>query len=111
MCPPGNLARGATRGRAAVRAGLTPLATLGEVDDAEILDLAKAAVGSQFGLTAQQSARLRGDTAEALKADAKLMQTELGIHQVDDRERDGKGRYRGSESKQMNDAIRQAAGR
>jgi hypothetical protein len=77
--------------------------------DDEVLALAKEHVGAHFGLSAAQSARLRGATRAEIKADAKAMRAELGLEPLDDeRERDEQGRYRGQS---MNDVIRQAAGR
>jgi hypothetical protein len=69
----------------------------------------------EFGLTEPQARRLRGQSADEVRADAKAMRRELGLP-VDDRLRDGAGRYRqrnpvddlhGS----MNKLIRTASGR
>jgi hypothetical protein len=87
---------------------------------AELLGLAREHVGTTFGLTPEQSARLRGGTKAEIEADAKTMCRELGIKVDDDgheqqRERDESGRFRAksgeAESAAMNKLIRQAAGR
>jgi hypothetical protein len=79
------------------------------VDD-ELLSIAKASIASEFGLSAEQSRRLHGETASEIKADAKAMAKELGIA-VDDRQRDDAGRFAGGENAKINTALRRAAGR
>jgi hypothetical protein len=80
--------------------------------DSELIALAKTAVAEEFGLTAQQGARLRGDSADALRADARAMRLEFGLPAADDRRRDQQGRGRASASDvDMNRRIREAAGR
>jgi hypothetical protein len=77
------------------------------VDD-ELLAVAKAAIGSEYELTPEQSRRLRGDTASELRADAKAMRGELGLPPLDKNDRDERGRFAGSS---MNEIIRRASGR
>jgi hypothetical protein len=85
------------------------------VDDttiAELLDLAKTAIGHEHQLTPEQSRRLIGGDAKSLRADAKRMQAELGVPSLDDRPRDPGGRFaRSGGASDMNRAIRHAAGR
>lgn len=81
------------------------------VDD-ELVSIARTALGQEAGLTAEQSRRLRGETAAELRADAKAMRSELGLPPLDERERDEQGRFRAAESGvDMNRMIRAAAGR
>lgn len=86
--------------------------------DDELLALAKEHVGSQFGLSAQQAARLRGATKAEIEADAKAMRNELGLESLDegdehgersDRDRDAAGRF--AKPSTMNRLIRRASGR
>jgi hypothetical protein len=85
------------------------------VDDttiAELLDLAKSAVGAEHELTPEQSRRLCGQTAADLRADAKVMRRELGLPSLDDRPRDPGGRFAKTGGVyDINAAIRRAAGR
>jgi hypothetical protein len=75
--------------------------------DNELIALARIEVGRQHGLTAAQSARLVGDNAQALHADAKAMAKELNVLDPTERARDDGGRFTGD----MNQLIRQASGR
>ena len=84
--------------------------------DEEVLALAKEHVGAHFGLSAAQSARLRGSTKSELEADARQMRSELGLEPLDDgdgRVRDEHGRFvaGGGGGSMMNELIRRAAGR
>jgi hypothetical protein len=83
------------------------------VDDPELFELAKAAIGHEHELTPQQAARLRGQTAAELRDDAKLMRVELGLDSPDDdRPRDRGGRFaRSGGVFDMNRELRRAAGR
>jgi hypothetical protein len=85
------------------------------VDDAtmaELLDLAKTAVGHEHQLTPEQSRRLIGGDAKSLREDAKRMRAELGMPSLDDQPRDPAGRFaRTGGVLDMNRAIRRAAGR
>jgi hypothetical protein len=84
--------------------------------DPELLSIARASIGAEHELTPEQSARLRGQTASELRADAKAMRRELGLP-VDDpreRDRDDQGRFVGASGSgkfDMNSFIREAAGR
>ena len=85
--------------------------------DDEVLAIAKASIGAQYGLSDAQSRRLVGTTAAEIKADAKAMARELGIavdddddRARDDRARDDRGRY-ATTGRSMNAIIRQASGR
>ena len=83
-------------------------------DRDELLGLAREHVGTAFGLTSEQSARLRGGTKAEIEADAKAMRAELGLDPLDEgqqRERDEQVRFASSESAAMNKLIRQAAGK
>ena len=83
-------------------------------DRDELLGLAREHVGSAFGLSPEQSARLRGATKSEIEADAKAMRAELGLDPIEDgqqRERDESGRFASSESTAMNRLIREASGR
>jgi hypothetical protein len=78
--------------------------------DAELYAIARASIGAEHELTAEQSARLRGQTAAELRDDARLMRVELGLDPAaDDRPRDQGGRY--AKSGGINDMLRRAAGR
>jgi hypothetical protein len=87
------------------------------VDD-ELVQIARASIGAEYGLSPEQSSRLTGDSARALRNDAQAMRRELGLDPVDDRPRDHGGRYaksggiydKGSNAA-VNSLIRQAAGR
>jgi hypothetical protein len=77
--------------------------------DDELVGIAREAIGSRFGLTPAQSARLRGATRVEIEGDAKAMRSELGLTPLDERTRDEGGRYaRGDD---MNSIIRAASGR
>jgi hypothetical protein len=79
---------------------------------AELLDLAKTAVGHEHQLTPEQSRRLIGSDAQSLRRDAKRMRAELGMPSLDDRPRDPAGRYaRHGAVHDFNRIIRQATGR
>jgi hypothetical protein len=90
------------------------------VDD-ELLALAKTSIGDEHGLTPAQSARLHGQTAKELRADARAMRGELGMEPLDEeRPRDHGGRFAKSggiydkaspPADVMNRLIRSAAGR
>jgi hypothetical protein len=78
--------------------------------DDELVAIAKTAIGAEFGLSAQQAARLRGVSAAELRDDAKAMRGELGLDDGDGehgQQRDERGRFTGD----MNQRIRQASGR
>lgn len=83
--------------------------------DAELIQLARGAIADRYGLTSAQGARLRGDTAKELIADAKEMRTELGLDPLpedDGQERDERGRYTNADGKpDVNKLIRAATGR
>ena len=82
--------------------------------DAELLAVAKEHIGAAFGLTPQQTTRLRGETRVEIEADAEAMREELGLEPLDDgqkRDRDQSGRYAKDESTSMNQLIRKASGR
>jgi hypothetical protein len=78
--------------------------------DDETLAYLRVAVGRDYELTPEQSARLRGDTVSTLKGDAKAMRRELQMPDLDEggQRRDKQGRFTPSD---FNRAIRQAAGR
>jgi hypothetical protein len=76
--------------------------------DEELAQIARAAIAAEFGLTPEQARRLHGETAAEVRADAKAMRSELGLPNLDDRERDKRGRFKGGT---MNELIRQASGR
>jgi hypothetical protein len=78
--------------------------------DESLLDLAKRQVAHEFGLSPEQGNRLHGDDVAALRSDAKVMRTELGLEPLDERERDEHGRFKRGEV-DMNAVIRSAAGR
>jgi hypothetical protein len=84
-------------------------------DRDELLGLAREHVGTAFGLTSEQSARLRGATKAEIEADAKAMRAELGLDPIDggkQRERDEQGRFASNASSgTINSLIRRAAGR
>jgi hypothetical protein len=84
------------------------------VDD-ELVSIAKTAIGQEFGLSAAQAARLRGDNARALRHDAQEMRRELGLDPLDDRDRDQQGRFAAKPKptlgESFNDLIRRTAGR
>jgi hypothetical protein len=90
---------------------------IGGVDDPELFQVARASIGAEHGLTSEQSARLHGQTASELRADAKAMRGELGMEPLDnDPPRDRGGRYAKSggiydQGARFNQLIRQAAGR
>ena len=77
------------------------------MEDDELVTIARQAIGEHYGLTADQARRLHGDTAAELREDAKLMRSELGLPPLDERERDGRGRFAAN----MNAIIRARAGR
>jgi hypothetical protein len=81
--------------------------------DDETLAYLRVAVGRDFELTSEQSARLRGDTVSTLKDDAKQMRRELQMPDLDEgqQSRDASGRFARSGKLDMNAAIRAAAGR
>jgi hypothetical protein len=85
--------------------------------DPELVDVARAAIGAQFGLTEAQSKRLTGSSAAEIRTDARLMAKELGLVADDDPPRDRAGRYAKSggiydqRGPDMNRIIREAAGR
>jgi hypothetical protein len=79
------------------------------VDD-ELLTLAKRAFGHEFDLSPEQAARLNGNDAKSLREDAGRMRGDLGMSPLDERERDGQGRFSRGEN-DMNTIIRTAAGR
>lgn len=76
--------------------------------DAELVEIAKTAIGEHYGLTPGQAARLRGENRQEIEDDAKLMRRELGLPPLDDDRRDEHGRFRAAD---MNQVIRQASGR
>jgi hypothetical protein len=79
--------------------------------DDETLAYLRVAVGRDFELTPEQSARLRGDTVSTLKDDAKAMRRELQMPDLDERSRDATGRFARSGKLDMNAEIRRVAGR
>jgi hypothetical protein len=91
------------------------------MDDPELFTIARASIGSEHGLTPEQSARLHGQTARELRDDARAMRGELGMEPLDDDPpRDHGGRFArsggiydqgASGAARFNQLIRQAAGR
>jgi hypothetical protein len=79
--------------------------------DDDLVQVGRIAIGKEFGLTAEQSRRLRGETVGEVRADAKAMRHELGLPSLDQRDRDDRGRFAGSDNERVNQAIRAAAGR
>lgn len=86
------------------------------MSDDELTALAREHIGLSFGLSAQQSARLRGSTRAEVESDAKQMRDELGLEPLDEHERadrhvrDQQGRFAPGDAS-MNARIRAAAGR
>jgi hypothetical protein len=82
----------------------------------DLADIGRLPIGqNEYGLTEAQSRRLRGETADEVRADAKAMRRELGLP-VDDRLRDEAGRFRERNAvddlhASMNKLIRTASGR
>jgi hypothetical protein len=78
--------------------------------DDETLAYLRVAVGHDYELTPEQSARLRGQGVTALREDARAMRRELQMPDLDEgqQRRDERGRFTPSD---FNRAIRQAAGR
>jgi hypothetical protein len=77
----------------------------------DLADIGRLAIGQhEYGLTEAQSRRLRGETADAVRADARQMRRELRLPDLDERDRDEHGRFR-TKGVDVNAAIRQAAGR
>ena len=77
----------------------------------DLTEIGRVSIGvNEYGLTEQQAKRLRGESGDRVRADAKQMRVELGLEPIDERERDEQGRYR-TKSVDMNAAIRAAAGR
>ena len=100
--------------RAALNVASTNVArrarTLEIVDD-ELLTLAKQAIGNEFELSPEQSARLRGATAKELRDDAKLMRREPQLPALDEQQGDDeRGRFT-TKGIGMNRLIREASGR
>jgi hypothetical protein len=85
--------------------------------DDELFSIARASIGAEHGLTPQQSARLRGQSAGELRADALEMRRELGLDPVEEPPRDQGGRYAKSRGiydqrgLDINRLIREASGR
>ena len=69
--------------------------------DDEVLSLAKEHVGAHFGLSAAQSARLRGSTRAEIEADAKQMRRELGLEPLDDSDERERDKQVGRERQQL----------
>jgi hypothetical protein len=80
------------------------------VDD-ELVSIAKPSIGAEYGLSEAQAKRLRGDSADEVRRDARAMRKELGLEPIDEqqRDRDQSGRY--AKPSSMNRLIRQASGR
>jgi hypothetical protein len=82
------------------------------VSDDETIAFLRSSVAREAGLSEGQSRRLKGETVAELRADAKAMRAELDMPPLDDedggRQRDASGRF---QTRSMNQAIRQAAGR
>jgi hypothetical protein len=76
--------------------------------DDDTLDYLKLAVAREYELSESQGRRLQGTTVTALKDDARAMRRELQMPDLDERDRDEHGRFKG---RSMNDAIRATAGR
>jgi hypothetical protein len=77
----------------------------------DLAEIGRVSIGvNEYGLTERQAKRLRGESADEVRADAKQMRRELGLDddEHDDRQRDGQGRYAGTS---MNRIIRRASGR
>ena len=77
----------------------------------DLSEIGRLSIGQhEYGLTPEQSKRLRGESASEVRADARAMRNELGLDPIDEggQQRDARGRYAGHS---MNDVIRQAAGR
>jgi hypothetical protein len=79
----------------------------------DLAEIGRLAIGQhEFGLSEAQSKRLRGESADDVRADAKAMRAELGLPPLDERGRDERGRYSPkSPEGDMNAKIRAAAGR
>jgi predicted transcriptional regulator len=76
---------------------------------AALLDYAKLAVGHEHGLSDNEARRLNGRTVDELHRDATAMCRELGRVDLTERARDrASGQF---VARDMNVAIRQAAGR
>jgi hypothetical protein len=76
----------------------------------DLAEIGRVSIGvNEYGLTEGQAKRLRGESADEVRADAKQMRDELAFDddEHDDRRRDGEGRY----AVDMNRRIREAAGR
>jgi hypothetical protein len=91
-----------------------PLAgTAARSDD--LIEIAKTAIGAEVGLSAEQSRRLVGDSAQALRKDARVMAKEIGldVDDGDEQPRDEGGRFATGDGsgKSINRLIREAAGR
>jgi hypothetical protein len=85
------------------------------VDD-ELFSIARTSIGAEHELTPAQSARLRGQTAQELRDDARAMRGELGMEPLPDprdRDRDDLGRFavKQTHGDSFNSFIRRAAGR
>ena len=80
--------------------------------DNELIEIARTAIGQEFGLSEAQARRLRGESARELRRDAATMRAELGLEPINpEPQRDERGRYTGFEAGDMNAIIRAAAGR
>jgi hypothetical protein len=78
----------------------------------DLAEIGRVSIGvNEFGLSEAQSRRLRGSSADEVRADAKQMRKELGLPTLDERKRDEEGRYARSGGSDMNRIIREAAGR
>jgi hypothetical protein len=80
----------------------------------DLAEIGRASIGHEYGLTPEQSKRLRGESADEVRADAKEMRHELGLAPLDDDEHDDRARDehgRFAKSSGMNAIIRQASGR
>jgi hypothetical protein len=95
----------------AVRVPARLARTLRAIPGDDLTQLGRIHIGtSEYGLSPAQAARLRGDDPASVRADAAAMRIELGMPDLDERERDESGRFRPSTG-DMNRAIRAAAGR
>jgi hypothetical protein len=86
------------------------------VEDPELFSIARASIGSEHGLSPEQSARLHGQTASELRDDARAMRAELGLDPAEEeRPRDHGGRFArsggiyDSSNARMNQLIRRVA--
>jgi hypothetical protein len=80
----------------------------------DLAEIGRVSIGvNEFGLTEAQSKRLRGESADEVRADARAMREELRLEPIEpERARDDGGRYAAGEDEgDMNRLIREASGR